>query len=339
MPPKRSNPSGSSGERPAKKAATGARKVSTPRLKKSTQPNWDEPEEYSQDKPTAKWAANERSALDKINTFGSDESMPVECEELTQDTGYTLRKMSENVAAEIFGSTLDDEHKTRIGRTLLGSLYLTELSGSGEGDESPREVRATSRLYSPFGLGTSIDLFYSYYLRGGRGDRFASLCVKANTIAGCDAKNPRKCRVVETTAGWEEKVVRDAITVFERNGGRSTSTTAANIKKLEEPLFGCEGWLSPLKLTNILFAAAAVLYFLEDDEATPKSTLAKFQFFQGESDGRGVLKQELANLVKLEKEAGEGEDEYEVCVPQRILLLARQDADVGSGQGKKSKKK
>ncbi|KAG9093048.1 hypothetical protein FRC06_011691 [Ceratobasidium sp. 370] len=365
MPPKRSNPSGSTSERPAKKAATGAGKASTPRLKESTQPNWDEPEEYSQDKPTGEWAAKsverwcllppydtsiseaqwktyylERSALDKINTSGSDESKPIVSEELDQDTWVILRRMSGNVAAAIFGSALDDEHKKRIGRTLLGSLYFTELWGNDEGDGTPREVRAMSRLYSPFGLGTSVDLFYSYHLRRRmtmKGERFASLYVNANTIASSDAKNPRGCRAVESNARGVDKAASDAITVFDRNGGKSKGTTAANIKTFEGPLFGCDGWLSPLKLTNILFAAAGVMYFQEDDRETPKSTLAKFQFFQGESDGQGVLKQELAKLVKLEKEMGQGQDEVGVCIPQRLLLLAQQDADAGSGQGEKSK--
>ncbi|KAG8681782.1 hypothetical protein FRC08_015401 [Ceratobasidium sp. 394] len=199
MPPKRSNPSDSADERPAKKAATargkaaaggkattgkgkatasggkttagkgkaraggkagtGGGKASMPQLKKSTQPNWDKPGEYSQDKPTGKWGAKcverwcllppynpsiseaqwktyylERSAVDKVNTSGSDESAMVVCEELLgEGNWYTLRKMSEEVAAAIFGSTLDDVHKKRIGRTLLGSLYFTDLSGDGEG--------------------------------------------------------------------------------------------------------------------------------------------------------------------------------------------------------------
>ncbi|KAG8730063.1 hypothetical protein FRC10_003166 [Ceratobasidium sp. 414] len=346
MPPKRSNPSGSAGERPAKKAATGGSKAtaggskaSTPRLKKATQPNWDKPKEYSHDKPAGEWGANERSALDKVNTSESEESKPIVSEELGQDTWAILRGMSGDAAAAIFGSTLDDEPKKRIGRTLLGSLYFTELWGNDEGDGSPREVRAKSRLYSPFGLGTSIDLSYSYHLRRRmtmKGERFASLYVNANTIASCDAKNPRRCRAMEPNARGVNKAAPDAITVFDRNGGKSKGTTVANIKTFEEPLFGCEGWLSPLKLTNILFAAAGVMRFQEDDTETPKSTLAKFQLFQGESDGRGVLKQELVKLAKLEKEANQGEDGDGICIPQRLLLLAQQDADAGSGHGEKS---
>ncbi|KAG8729177.1 hypothetical protein FRC10_004194 [Ceratobasidium sp. 414] len=396
MPPKRSNPSGSSSERPAKKvakgagkatagkgkAATGGNKASAPRLKKSTQPNWDEFEEYSQDKPTGKWGAkcverwwwppaslryldqrssvedllsasvsifswassltssrSERSALDKINTSGSDESRPIVADALGEDNLLTLRGMSSDIAAAIFGSALDDEHKKRIGRTLLGSLYFTELSGTGEGDGSPREVRAMSRLYSPFGLGISIDLFYSYYVRRRItmvGEQFASLYVNANTIASCDAKKPRRCRTMEPNAQGEDKVAADAITVFDRShySGAKDGCMFCWIYYLGISYLLDLSVGSPLKLANILFAAAGVMYFMEDDKETPKSTLAKFQFFQGENDGKGVSKQELAELAKLEKEmGGDGyEYEYGVCVPQRLLLLARQDFEESEGE-------
>ncbi|KAG9123554.1 hypothetical protein FRC07_014774, partial [Ceratobasidium sp. 392] len=104
-------------------------------------------------------------------------------------------------------------------------------------------------------------------------------------------------------------------------GSKSSSTTAANIQSFERPLFGCEGWLSPLKLINVLFAASGVMGFGEDDTETPKSTLAKFQFFQGENDGKAMLKDEFAKLDELEKEAGDDEE----CVPQRLLFLAQED--------------
>ncbi|KAG8678525.1 hypothetical protein FRC08_017696 [Ceratobasidium sp. 394] len=272
--------------------------------------------------------------MDKVNTSASDESKIVECEDLLgEDNWFPLRVRAGDVAAAIFGSVLDDdEHKRRIGRTLLGSLYFTWLSGEGEGDGSPRNIHAKSRLYSPFGLGTSIDLFYSYYVRRGRAQYMASLCVNANTIESCDAKNPRRCKVIDPNArGYLEKIVGTAITVFERGGSKSRSTTAANIQTFEEPLFGCEGWLSPLKLTNILFAAGGVLNFLEDDTETPKSTLAKFQFFQGESDGKDVLKQEFAKLAELEKEDRAEDDwhyyDYEVCIPRALLKLAQQEVE------------
>jgi uncharacterized alpha-E superfamily protein len=75
----------------------------------------------------------ERSALEKINTVGSDESAAVVSEELCQDTWKILRKAAGNVAASILGSKMDDEErKKRIARTLMGSLYFIGLFGGGE---------------------------------------------------------------------------------------------------------------------------------------------------------------------------------------------------------------
>ncbi|KAG8790394.1 hypothetical protein FRC12_011982 [Ceratobasidium sp. 428] len=364
MPPKRANPSGTSSERPAKKAATGtkkasagAKKASAPRLKKSVQPNWNELEEYSDEKPNGEWGKKcaerwcllppyntsitedqwktyylERSALDLVNSSGSTESKPIVSEELGQDTWVLLRRNAEQVAAAIFGSVLDDEHKKRIGRTMLGSLYFTDLWGNDEGDGSPREVSAKSRLYSPCGLGTSIDLNYHYHLRARMfmaGERFGSLDVITRAISDCDAENPRTSMTQEENPRGGKKTSPDATTVFDRKGSKSKGTTAARIKEFEEPLFGCEGWLSPLKLTHILFAAAGVMNYNEDDTDTPESTLAKFQFFQGEDDEKAVLKQELARLTQLEKEL----DRTEASLPQRLLLLARQEADAGAAAG------
>ncbi|KAF8597258.1 hypothetical protein BDV93DRAFT_562510 [Ceratobasidium sp. AG-I] len=186
MPPKRSNPSASADDGPpAKKAATkktttkkaattkapakkgATKKTATkkaeakkvePKLKKSTAPNWEEHSEWSQEKPTGKWAKKcverwcllppydtsiqekqwqtyhrERTALDKINTLGGGKSRSIESEDLGSDTWWLLRHAAEKVAAAILGSSLDDEeHKKRIARVLLGSLYFTGLDGQNE---------------------------------------------------------------------------------------------------------------------------------------------------------------------------------------------------------------
>ncbi|KAG8790236.1 hypothetical protein FRC12_012442, partial [Ceratobasidium sp. 428] len=183
-----------------------------------------------------------------------------------------------------------------------------------------------------------------YYVRIRYGDRFGSLGVIASTISDCDAEAPRKSRTIEKGYRGSEKAARGVTTVFNRvfihpfavnseanifltQGEKSSRvTTVAKIKEFEEPLFGCESWLSPLKLTHLLFAAAGVMNLCEDDTDAPKSTLAKFQFFQGESDGEDVLKQELEKLGQLEEELDEDMD----CVPERLLLLAQQETEVGA---------
>ncbi|KAG8725031.1 hypothetical protein FRC09_009631 [Ceratobasidium sp. 395] len=126
MPPKRANPSRNDSGRPTKKTATGSKKASTstkkasaggkkapPRLKKSTQPEWNKPE-YSDEKPTGKWGKKcverwcllppydtsitddqwktyyqERSALDNVNSVESDNNKMVVSEDLCDDTWDT----------------------------------------------------------------------------------------------------------------------------------------------------------------------------------------------------------------------------------------------------------
>ena len=77
--------------------------------------------------------SSERSALDKVNSMGASESEAIKCEVLDHDTWKALRRAAANVAAAIFGSSLDDsERKKRIAYTLMGSLYFTSLEGSSE---------------------------------------------------------------------------------------------------------------------------------------------------------------------------------------------------------------
>ncbi|CAE6344485.1 unnamed protein product [Rhizoctonia solani] len=332
---------------PAKKRA-----VTTPKLKKSKAPSWNEDSDYSNEKPTGEWARkcverwcllppyntkitekqwqdyyNERSALDKVNSSGAAESKEIVSEELCQDTWKILRKASEDLAAIVLGSKLDDEErKKQIARTLMGSLYFTELWGNDEGDDTPREVQAKSRLYSPFGIGTSIDFYYSYHLRArmfGRGERFASLYARSRLLIEVDPANPTACSATERNANGVPKAASDAVTVFDRNGSKSKGTTAANIKSFEETIFDTEGWVSPLKLVEILFAAGMVMRYQESDKESPKSVLAKFNYFDGETNGRALLIGELKSLATLEAKEAAGP---EVCIPQRLLLLARHGA-------------
>ncbi|CCO35764.1 hypothetical protein BN14_09884 [Rhizoctonia solani AG-1 IB] len=339
MPPKRK--ADTEAGSPKKKAATG------PKLKKSKAPSWNEAN-YSNEKPTGEWANkcverwcllppydttitekqwedyyNERSALDKVNSSGAAESKEIVSEELCQDTWKVLCKASEDLAAIVLGSKLDDEdRKKQIARTLMGSLYFTELWGNDEGDDTHRDVQAKSRLYSPFGIGTSIDFYYSYHLRArmfGSGERFASFYARSRLLIEVDPANPTTCSATQLNANGVAKAAPDAVTVFDRNGSKSKGTTAANIKSFEEAIFDTEGWISPLKLVEILFAAGTVMGYRESDKETPKSVLAKFRYFDGETDGRSLLREELKALVALEARETAG---AELCVPQRLLLLA-----------------
>ncbi|CAE6476630.1 unnamed protein product [Rhizoctonia solani] len=341
MPPKRKAADESG---PAKKKA-----ATTPKLKKSKAPKWDE-SEFSNEKPTGEWARkcvdrwcllapydnsisekrwedyyNERSALDKVNSSGAPESKEIVSEELCQDTWKILRKASSDLAAIVLGSKLDDaDRKKQIARTLMGSLYFTELWGNDEGDDTPREVEAKTRLYSPFGAGHSIDFFYRYHLRArmfSNGERFSSLFAKPRMRIEIDPENPTACSAIKRNANGALKAASDAVTIFDRNGSKSKGTTAANIKSFEGTLFCTEGWISPLKLAEILLAAANVMGYRERDKTTPKSVLEKFNYFDGETNGKNLLAEELKSLAALE--AKEPTDQAVVSIPQRLLLLAR----------------
>ncbi|CUA68581.1 hypothetical protein RSOLAG22IIIB_07958 [Rhizoctonia solani] len=352
MPPKRKAADESG---PAKKKAAAG-----PKLKKSKAPNWDDESRFTSEKPTGEWARksvdrwcllppydtsisektwqdyyNERSALDAVNTPGSKQSEVILIEELDQDAWKILRKAATDLAAIVLGSKLDDEErKKQIARTLMGSLYYTEMWGNDEGDGSPRDVEAKTRLYSPFGAGESIDFYYRYHLRArmfSSGERFSSLYAKSRMLIEIDPKNPTACSATKYNANKVLKAAPDAVTVFDRSGGKSKGTTAANIKSFEETLFCTEGWISPLKLVQTLFAAGTVMRYNEADKSGPRAVLEKFHYFDGETNGASLLAQELKSLATLE--AKESVDQAAVSVSQRLLLLARHGGASETEQG------
>ncbi|KAJ7254304.1 hypothetical protein C8J57DRAFT_1347674 [Mycena rebaudengoi] len=350
--------------RPRKQAAKGTGKTAAavkpkasagPRLKKSTKPEWNR-DGWSHDKletefaskcierwcllppyntriPDTQWKTYylERSALDEINTKHSDASKKIVSEELGQDTFSILRAASSSVAATIYGaSQLNEADKTRIARTLRGSLYFTELWGNDEegGGDNPRTVNSKTRIYSPFGLGTSLELVYNFHWRQFRaGERFSDFVVGQRDIEECDSEHPRKCTAVVKDSRSREKPGEFSVKVFDMNNSKIKGTTAQKITDFEEQFFGSSNWLSPLKLFNFLCAAGTVLHYQEENRATVTHAGTKFKFFQGESEGQELRKSETELFLQLEKEqfGALGKDE-EVCMPQRLLLLAKKDS-------------
>lgn len=51
---------------------------------------------------------------------------------------------------------------------------------------SPREVQCKTRLYSPFGVGTSIDFVYTYYYRMFRSEPKWAVCGMSARNATCN---------------------------------------------------------------------------------------------------------------------------------------------------------
>ncbi|KAH7345425.1 hypothetical protein B0J17DRAFT_639849 [Rhizoctonia solani] len=336
-------------------------------LKKGIAPTWTGRPGWSRAKPTRKWAKKcvekwcllppynrnitetqwkayyeERSALDKINTIGSTESEIIEGEYLEENTWKVLRKAAEHVASAILSSALDDaERKKSISRTLLGSLYFMSVDGSAEctGEPEPRTLDITTRLYSPFGLGTSIDFHYDYHyrLRLHEDERSATLNAAGRDITECDPKHPTACAAVPDEPEEEEEEAPETIESFKGftlfsgveaifNGWTTLFVTEENVKKFEEPFFGTNEWISPRKLVDIFMAAGTALLHREVDTEAAEHLQHKFDYYQGEKTGKGIFVKErnkLADLEKGEKEKDKKDKTREVCVPERLLLLAR----------------
>ncbi|VDB96538.1 unnamed protein product [Peniophora sp. CBMAI 1063] len=338
MPPKRKAVDEDAGT--TKKA-----KQSTPRLKKSQQPTWDDTE-----KPEGEWARKsierwsllppykgysevawknyyeQRAALDKVNTPGSDTAESIVSEELGQDTWKLLRKAADNVAAAIYGTTLDDEErKFAIARTLRGSLYYLDLFGNDEegGGSNPRTVNAKTRLYSPFGLGTAIDFAYVYHYRmrmSMGSERFSTLLAQVRHMDEMEPGNPCGCIAVRKDKHGREKPEEGAVKLHNMKGATISGTAAKNLTEFEEALFDCSGWLSPRKLYDLLAAAGTVGHYHEafGRAILEKAGRGKFKMYQGETDGRSEEKEDAAKLAQAEQLADETDS-----LPLRLLSLAK----------------
>jgi hypothetical protein len=65
------------------------------------------------------------------------------------------------------------------------------------------------------------------------------------------------------------------------------------------------------------------MHYHEVDTDTALDLKERFDYFQGEKMGVRILTQERALLTRLEAEYDKEHKGEEVCVPQRLLLLAR----------------
>ncbi|EUC61985.1 hypothetical protein RSOL_411760 [Rhizoctonia solani AG-3 Rhs1AP] len=341
-----------SDERPTKKrpVARGKKgKPVAPKWTADTRPGW------SDSQPTGEWGKkcvetwcllapydstvteeqwkkyyDERSALDRVNTLRrGGHSGPIESEDLRQPTWGILHESGNVVAAAIMGSAQlpDIGRKKRITHVLFGSLYFIRLDGTDEGNgpPEPRHIDVYSRLYSPFGIGTSVDFHYAYHYRRRferqDDERFASLTARLRTIADCGAAPPNQSEDDEENAG-----PADAYVIFDsqEDGGGGLNTQFIDeltLKQFEKSLFGTEGWLSPRKMTDILLAGGSVLQYHEVDTEAAVSLLDKFQYFPGENTGKRALAPELKRLTMVETSLPRSDP---VCIPQNRLLLARQ---------------
>ncbi|KAF9000387.1 hypothetical protein BDZ89DRAFT_1082289 [Hymenopellis radicata] len=332
MPPKRKSDTGSDSGNSTKKAKTAA-----PRLKKSKRVDWqDNNPTWVMDKPQGEWARKaaerwcllppynmavseknwkayyeERAALDEVNTPNSDASKPIVSEELGQDTFKLLRKASANVAKVICGSVADEEERKQLSR-------------EGGGD-NPRSVNSKTRLYSPYGLGTSVDFVYDYHFRMRMtmaGEKFSTLLACTRMAMDCNPKEPRASCAVTKDRNGRQKPEEGAVKVINMSGAKITGTTAANLGDFEEALFGQTGWLSPLKTFQVVAYAGTVGHYHEayGGQLLSKGGLDKFKLFQEETDGKEFWDRESPLYAQKEEKEG--------SVQMRLLGLARNSADV-----------
>ncbi|KAF8707418.1 hypothetical protein RHS03_04409, partial [Rhizoctonia solani] len=294
------------------------------KLEKGTAPNCNENPAWTREKPAGEWAIKcidkwrQRPTLDKINTMDTLESVAIEGESLDENMWKVLRKAAEQVAGTILSSSLDDaERKKSIGRTLLGSLYLMSVDGSSEGLGAPEPCKldTETRLYLPFGLGTSVDFHYNYHYRMCMYDDKRNSILNAETreINECNPNKPTKCT---TEPEFPGKGKNDA----------EAEPIVENVKGFGEPLVVTKGWISSRKLVDMIVAAGAALLHGEIDIEAAAHLQHEFDYYQGEKSAKGIFakgRKQLTRSEKEEKAKVKKDATREVYVPERLLLLAR----------------
>ncbi|KAF9077165.1 hypothetical protein BDP27DRAFT_599502 [Rhodocollybia butyracea] len=197
---------------------------------------------------------------------------------------------------------------------------------------NPRTVNSKTRLYSPFGLGTSLDIVYDYHYRCFRqNERYSTLLVYSRDIDNCNPKEPLKSMAVFRDKQGRQKPDPESVKVINMNGAKITGTTAKNLAEFEEMLFGGSGWLSTLKVFQLVAFAGTVGHYNEALRGSllKKGGLEKFKLFKDETDGKSALRTAddklLAELEAKEVQATNEEVDKvdEICIPQRLLLLAK----------------
>ncbi|KAL8291419.1 hypothetical protein RQP46_002397 [Phenoliferia psychrophenolica] len=289
----------------------------------------------------AQWEAyaTERARLDEINTTNSEDSYVrynLTCSDLSANNnlaGSTLSSCSSDLAREVMGAAMDLGEKTALSRTLRGSLYMLAISGTDDGDGSPRSVDAKLRLYGPHGLGNSVDFEYSFHHRTRMDsvEHRVYLSAFVRDISLCGVGKATDCWTTDSSGKNGREKRRDgAIAIVScwidsRDKHSMSGTTLAKLQDIEAVLLGRSGVMSMRKLFNTLLAAGSVRQWDEDADEDINGVQAKYKPLQaGETDGRKEVKADEAKVEDgVPEMESEGEFEAHECVPQNLLALAR----------------
>ncbi|KAF8761811.1 hypothetical protein RHS01_01218 [Rhizoctonia solani] len=138
-------------------------------------------------------------------------------------------------------------------------------SSEGLGAPEPCKLDTETRLYSPFGLGTSVDFHYNYHYR---------MCLY----------DDKRNSILNIIDGWSTMYI-----------------TEENVKGFGEPLVVTKGWISSRKLVDMIVAAGAALLHGEIDIEAAAHLQHEFDYYQGEKSGKGIFAKGRKQLTRSEK--------------------------------------
>jgi hypothetical protein len=192
--------------------------------------------------------------------------------------------------------TTATEDKSEIAVKLASGIYIlfgeTEWHVDGDSCES---LEIQTRLYSPFGLGTSIDMSVAWHLRQGYTiQHYLNLCFALRTAAECQHTEPQytictdqgkidKNRVIEMYSTSLADYTSD---YYKRKLGSTSKLQAA-----EMALFGRENVLSDRKMFSLLAHAGLGV-----------------DIHEIKGDLRWMLKVSRREWKKFDDETGDGSD-------------------------------
>ncbi|KAH7311896.1 hypothetical protein BKA65DRAFT_600801 [Rhexocercosporidium sp. MPI-PUGE-AT-0058] len=244
-----------------------------PKLKKVTKPTWtsprlsmEQPQGDNVQKCVAKWGliAPFDARITEAQWELYSEFKKISSEELMQNTDRLLADAREKLVKIIMGSCMDDSEKTKTAKTFRGS-FGDDYEDGGRTSFSPRSVSSTTRLYSPFVLGTSVDFKYHYHNRMFRAnEEFSALVMCRRDIRRCSKSMPLDCTAEMGGRGPIGPPTNDSVRLFNWSNGKTMGTTASNISEFENTLFACSNWLSPRLIFNLLCAGGTATIYQEE---------------------------------------------------------------------------